>query len=136
MGSSLMATSAIVPYLCASNAEAAVTFYRTVFGAVETDRYQDTPGAPIGHVTLEIYGSSLFLSDEFPEIGVISPTTLGGTPMAVHVTVPDVDSVTQLALKEGATLLREPADQGNGHRNAKFRDPFGHVWMVSAPIGG
>jgi PhnB protein len=124
----------IVPYLCINGAEAAINFYGKVFGAVEKERYQNGPDAPIGHVTLELLDSALYLSDEFPEIGVISPTTLGGTPMAIHVTVPNVDSVFALAIQNGAKVLREPADQGIGFRNAKFLDPFGHAWMVSSPL--
>jgi len=68
--------NAIVPYLCVSRGEDAVTFYTHVFGAEEIDRYQDEPGGRIGHVTLKISGSLLFISDEFPEIGVLSPETL------------------------------------------------------------
>jgi uncharacterized glyoxalase superfamily protein PhnB len=121
----------IVPYLCVRGAEQAVAYYRHVFGAEEIDRYQDEPGGRIGHVTLKINGAALFMSDEHPEIGVISPQTLGGSPVTIHILVDDVDGVTQRATEGGAKLLRAPADQPYGERNSKFTDPFGHEWMVA-----
>ena len=130
-----MLSPTIVPYLCVFSTESAIAFYKSVFGAAELERYQDEPGGRIGHATLELAGGILYLSDEYPEIGVISPTTLGGTPMAVHLTVGNVDSVFELALTHGAEALRAPADQGIGFRNAKFLDPFGHAWMISTPLG-
>jgi len=126
--------NAIVPYLCAKGAEAAIAYYKAVFGATEIDRYQEAPTDPIGHATLTMQGATLFISDEFPEIGVVSPITLGGTPVAIHITVPDVDAVTKHAVELGAKLLREPGDQPFGERVSKFIDPFGHAWMVATPI--
>lgn len=121
----------IVPYLCVKGAEKAIEFYGTVFGAREIERYQDEPGGPIGHVTLDIHGAHLFMADEFPDIGVLSPVTIGGSPVSIHVMVPDVDAATKRAVDLGSKLLREPADQGYGERNSKFTDPFGHMWMVA-----
>jgi PhnB protein len=126
--------SPIVPYLCVTGAEAAIAFYSAVFGAQELDRYQDEPNGPIGHATLEIDGALLFVSDEYPEIGVVSPLTLGGTPVSIHITLPDVDAATKRATDLGAKLLREPADQPFGERIGKFTDPFGHNWMVATII--
>jgi len=126
--------SSIIPYLCVNGAESAIAYYSAVFEAKELDRYQDEPGGPIGHVTLEIYGARLFISDEFPEIGVTSPTTLGGTPVAIHVVVPEVDVTTKRATDLGATLLREPQDQPYGERISKIIDPFGHSWMLATLI--
>lgn len=125
----------LVPYICVDGAEKAIAFYTTVFGAKEVERYQDEPGGRIGHVTLDIDGTPLFMSDEHPEIGVISPTTLGGSAVTLHLLVPDVDAATARAVKLGSKLLREPADQPYGERNSKFVDPFGHVWMIATELG-
>jgi PhnB protein len=128
-----MASQTIVPYLCVDEAEKAISYYQSVFGATELDRYQE-PGEPVGHCTLEIYGNRLFLSDEFPEITVLSPKSLGGSPVMIYVSVPNVDETIARVRGVGGTVDREPADQGSGERNAKFIDPFGHRWMVASPL--
>lgn len=124
----------IIPYLCVGGAERAIEYYREVFGARELDRYQEAPGERVGHATLEVNGSYLFLADAFPEIGVISPTTLGGTAVTIHLMVPDLDATTEKAVTLGAKLVREPKDQPHGQRNSKIIDPFGHSWMLSSAL--
>ena len=42
----------------------------------------------------------------------------------------DVDSLAARGRDAGATILREPADQGHGERQCRFRDPFGHEWLL------
>jgi PhnB protein len=76
------------------------------------------------------------LADEFPEMGFLSPKTLGSTrsPVAIHLYVENVDEVYTRALSAGATSLREPADQFYGERNAQVRDPSGHCWDISTQI--
>jgi uncharacterized glyoxalase superfamily protein PhnB len=125
-------TSPLVPYLAVRGAREAMAFYVDVFGAVETMRYDD--GERIGHAELVIGGARLFLSDEYPEMGVTSPATVGGTTAAMYLEVPDADYSHERAVRYGATSLRPPADQGHGNRTATILDPFGHRWMLSAPI--
>jgi PhnB protein len=73
------------------------------------------------------------LSDEFPELGTLSPKSLGGArpPVIIHLYVEDVDALYQGALQAGAIPIREPADQFYGDRNAQLKDPYGHVWFLS-----
>ena len=126
-------TSALVPYLCVDGADRALAFYAAAFGAVETLRMAE-PGGRIGHAEMTIGSVTIMLSDEYPDIDVVSPTTLGGTPVALHLEVGDVDVVHAQAVAAGATTVREPADQFHGNRNAVIRDPFGHRWMISTPV--
>lgn len=123
----------IVPYLCVSDARRAFEFYQSVFGAKELVCYVEDDGR-IGHLTMEIEGAEIFMSDVHPEIGVISPTTLGGTAVTLHLLVPRVDEVVQLAADHGARITRPPGDQPFGERIAKLTDPFGHDWMVASLI--
>jgi uncharacterized glyoxalase superfamily protein PhnB len=74
------------------------------------------------------------LADEYPEIGVVSPRTLGGTATAIHLAVADVDRTFARAVEAGATSLSEPADQPHGSRHGTLVDPFGHRWMLSQTI--
>ena len=74
------------------------------------------------------------LSDEHPEINVVSPQALGGTPVAIHLYVEDVDAFATQAVAAGAKLDRPVADQFYGDRNATLTDPFGHRWFVSTHV--
>jgi PhnB protein len=74
------------------------------------------------------------VSDAFPDMGIRSPTDIGGTPVTLGVYVNDVDAVFQAALERGATAVRPVADQFYGDRSGQFIDPFGHRWSVSTHI--
>ena len=127
--------SAVTPYLIVSNAAQMIDFYKKAFGAVETMRLEQ-PDGRIGHAELKINGAAIMLADEFPDMGFLSPKTLGGTrsPVLIHLYVENVDEVYKRALSAGATSLREPADQFYGERNAQVRDPSGHCWDISIQI--
>jgi PhnB protein len=74
------------------------------------------------------------LADEFPEFGNVSPATLNGTTVRLHLEVDDVDAVCERAVAAGAVVLIPVADQFYGHRAGRLRDPFGHEWIVSTLI--
>ena len=122
-----------MPYLSVDDANAAITFYKTVFDATERMR-MDAPGGKIGHAELEIGDSVVMLADTNPEVGNQSPTQLGGTPVGMMVYVEDVDATHQRALDNGAKELRKPEDQFYGDRAAQFDDPFGHRWFVASHV--
>ncbi len=122
--------STLHPYLCAHDAAGAIDFYRTVFGATETMRLTD-PSGKIGHAELMIGNATIMLADEHPEFGVFSPRTLGGSPVAIHLEIPDVDAVAEAAVAAGATIVTPVTDQFYGDRSGTIKDPFGHVWMIS-----
>ena len=124
---------ALSVYLCVRGAPAAIAFYREAFGAVETLRMTGDDGR-VGHAELTLEGMTVMLSDEHPEIGVVSPETLGGTPVSLYLHVADVDATYARAVAAGASGERPPADQFHGNRNATLRDPFGHRWMLTQPV--
>lgn len=123
----------IAPYLCVDGAEAAIEFYGTVFGAKERMR-MDGPDGRIGHAELEIGTGIVMLADEFPELGVRGPKSIGGSPVTVNVYVEDVDAVFARALAAGATEERPLENQFYGDRSGGFVDPFGHRWHVATHI--
>ena len=123
----------VTPYLCCRGAAVALDFYAKAFGARELMRHADPKGR-IGHAEFKIGGAIFMLSDEHPEMNVVSPETLGGTPIAMHLYVEDVDAFTARAVAAGATLERPVADQFYGDRNATLKDPFGHRWFVSTHV--
>ncbi len=123
----------VSPYLCVDGAEAAIQFYVDVLGATERMR-MPAPGGKVGHAELQIGDSIIMLSDEFPEMGQTSPTTVGGSPVTISVYVDDVDATFQRAQNAGATVVRPPEDQFYGDRAAQFVDPFGHKWSIATHI--
>jgi uncharacterized glyoxalase superfamily protein PhnB len=126
-------SSMAIPYLCVTDSNAALAFYREAFGAFETMRVVGDDGR-VGHCEFTVGEARFMMADEFPEIGVVSPATLGGTPVAMYLEVVDCDHVHRQAVANGAQSLREPEDQNHGNRTATILDPFGHRWMLSQPI--
>jgi PhnB protein len=118
------------PYLCCRDAARAIEFYRQAFGASELMRMAQ-PDGRIGHAEIRIGEALVMLADEFPEMGVRSPQTIGGSPVSIHVYVEDVDAIATRAVAAGAKLVRPVEDQFFGDRNCTLEDPFGHVWMIS-----
>ena len=121
------------PYLCVSDAAAALDFYSRAFGAREKMRLTD-PSGRIGHAELDFGGMILMLSDAFPEYGIRDAKELGGTPVSIHLHVDDADEVVAQATRAGAKLEREPKDQFYGERSGSVIDPFGHRWLIGHSI--
>jgi PhnB protein len=120
---------AFTPYLTVKNASAAIEFYKAAFGAVEQYRI-DHRGA-VGHAELMVGDALLMLSDEFADMGILGPETLGGSPVCMHLYVDDADAFFDRAVAAGAKVLRPVADQFYGDRGGKLVDPFGHLWWFA-----
>jgi PhnB protein len=123
----------VTPYLTVAGAAAAIEWYQNAFGAIEQFRVADDQGR-IGHAELSIGGARVMLSDEHAELNVVGPATVGGTTVALHLQVADVDAMFARSVAAGATSLGEPADQPHGARHGTLLDPFGHRWMLSQQI--
>ena len=74
------------------------------------------------------------LSDEYPEMGICGPASLGGTSFTIHLHVDDADVLIRRAVESGATLVRPASDQFYGERSGTVRDPFGHEWNIGHEI--
>ncbi|HEV8625020.1 MAG TPA: VOC family protein, partial [Acidimicrobiia bacterium] len=85
------------PYLCVDGADRAIQFYVDVLGATERMR-MDGPDGRIGHAELNLGDSVIMLADEYPDMGFLSPTRIGGTAVTLHAYVEDVDAVFDKAL--------------------------------------
>jgi PhnB protein len=123
----------VTPYLQVDGASAAIDFYTKVFGATERMR-MPSPGGKVGHAELEIGNSLIMLADEFPEMGVLGPKTIGGTPVTISLYVEDVDDVFERAIAEGAVSVRGVENQFYGDRAGQLEDPFGHRWSVATHV--
>ena len=79
---------AITPHIVVRDAERAVAFYREAFAAEELSRIP-TPDGRLMSVQMRIGDGLLHLADEFPELGVLAPPSIGGTPVVLALDVPD-----------------------------------------------
>jgi PhnB protein len=123
----------LTPYICVDGADQAIAFYTSVFGAVERMRMPADDGR-VGHAELLFGDAVLMLSDEYPELDVRAPTSIGGTATTLSIYVDDVDAVVARALAAGARVLRPIQDQFYGDRSGQIRDPFGHRWSIATHI--
>jgi uncharacterized glyoxalase superfamily protein PhnB len=119
----------VYPQLHVRGGAAAIDFYKRVFGAQELLRLT-YPDGRIAHAELKLGTVTVLLADEHPEYGVRSPLAFGGTGSSIHLHVDDVDRLAKRAMEAGATMVREPADEGHGERQCRIRDPFGHEWLL------
>ena len=117
-------------YLCFNDAAGAIEYYKEAFGAEELMRLAE-PSGKIGHAEIKIGETVILMSDEYPDYGAISPQTLGGSHMKLHLSVADVDSFVQKAVSLGANLVRPIEDQSYGDRSGQIADPFGYTWIIS-----
>lgn len=121
------------PHLVCAGAADAITFYKKAFGATEIVRLPG-PDGKLMHASIRVNGSSVMLVDEYPEWGTQSPKTLKGTPVTIHLVVPNVDAFTDQAVAAGATLVMPVADMFWGDRYGMIEDPFGHRWSIATPL--
>ncbi len=120
-------------YLRVNNAAEAIAFYGNVFGATESFRLVE-PSGRVGHAELDLGGTMLMVSDEYPEYGINGPSAGGDVGMALHLHVDNADEVVARALAAGAELVRPLTDQFYGERSGAVRDPFGHEWLIGHEI--
>ncbi|HVK31534.1 MAG TPA: VOC family protein [Burkholderiaceae bacterium] len=122
----------LTPHLVCDDAAAAIDFYKAAFGAVETMRLPG-PNGKLIHAALRIGDSTLMLVDQNPEWGALGPKLLKGSPVTIHLYVPDADATAAQAVKAGATVTMPVADAFWGDRYGQLQDPFGHSWSVATP---
>jgi PhnB protein len=120
----------VTPYLIVSGASDAIAFYKKALGAQEVMRLAD-PGGKVHHAEIKIGDSRIMLADEHPEIQALSPKTVGGSPVSIHLYVEDVDAAVERAVAAGAKLVRPVADQFYGDRVGGIEDPFGYRWFIA-----
>src|SRR5262249_55354563 len=92
------------PYIIVGGAARAIEFYKQAFGATELMRLPDQSGR-IGHAEIRIGNSPIMLADEFPEMGIRGPKSIGGSAVIFLIYVPDVDAAFQRATAAGAKAL-------------------------------
>ena len=126
-------TPRLTPRLIVVGADRAIDFYRSAFGARLIERYADDAGRVV-HAAMAFGDAVVALAEERPDWQNIAPTTLGGSPVVLNLVVADADAVGAALAAAGADTVFPIADQVYGHREGRFRDPFGHLWIVTTVI--
>ena len=131
----------VIPHLVVSDAPTALEFYKRGLGALETSRMTAQDGKRLLHAEMQINGSRVFIRDAFPEhqphhggVRDASPKELGGTPVTLHLEVPDCDEAIRRVAEAGATVSMPPMDAFWGARYGMVVDPFGHSWSFAHPL--
>lgn len=124
---------AMYAYLRVRNSQQALDFYAQVFGATEKFRLTE-PSGRIGHMEIDFNGTTLMVSDEFAEYGMLGPQPGDKSSVSLHLHVDDADAMVQRAVAAGATLEMACTDQFYGERTGVVIDPFGHRWMIGHQI--
>ena len=124
---------AVTPYLIIKGAAQAMDFYTRAFGARERMRLPG-PGDAIMHAEMELGDSVIMLADEFPQMGAVSPQTLGGSSVFLHLYVSDADAMFNQAVAAGAKVAEPMENKFYGDRSGTVLDPFGHRWSVSTHV--
>jgi uncharacterized glyoxalase superfamily protein PhnB len=120
----------LTPHMIVKGAAEAIEFYKRAFGAEEIVRMPG-PGGMVMHSELRIGDSPLMVNDEFPDVGVRGPASIGGSPVTLHLYVEDVDALMERAEKAGAKITMPAQDTFWGDRYGRLEDPFGHQWSLA-----
>jgi len=123
----------ITPHIVVADAAAAADWYTRALGAEERERIE-VPGGKLMQVELRFGDSAVMLADEFPELGVLSPLSIGGTATVLHLSTDDVDSLWQRAVEAGAEVRQPLSDAFWGERYGQITDPFGHRWGLAQHV--
>ncbi len=123
----------VTPHFVVADANEAATWYERAFSAHEQSRVP-LPGGKVMTAALQIGDSTVHLASEFPEAGILSPLSIGGTATVLQINTDDADALWEQAIAAGATVRHELADQFWGERHGQLNDPFGHCWNIAQHI--
>ena len=123
----------VTPHIVVRDAGRAAEWYEQALGAELGNRIP-VPGGRYLQIELIFGDSHVMIADEFPEMGAISPQTLGGTYGALTIATDDVDALWERAVGAGAEVFHPLQDAFWGERHGQIVDPFGHRWGLAQKI--
>jgi PhnB protein len=124
----------VTAHIIVREAGRAAEWYERALGAQLGSRIR-VPDGRYMQIELVFGDSQVMIADEFPEMGAVSPQTLGGTYGALAIAVDgDIDAAWQRALDAGAAEFHPLEDAFWGERHGQITDPFGHRWGLAKKI--
>jgi uncharacterized glyoxalase superfamily protein PhnB len=122
------------PAMVVKDARKVIAFYERAFGAKSAD-VMAGPDGKVMHAEIRFGDSVLMLGEENPAWPQFkSAETMGGSPISMHMYVPDVDATFKQAVAAGAKVEMPVEDAFWGDRYGKVRDPFGYVWGIATRV--
>ena len=121
----------VVAYLQVDGAAKAAEFYQRAFGATEAGRQPLDETGRTMHIHLYVNGSSLMLSDAFPEHGYALERPQG---FELMLQVKNIDAWWDRAIAAGAESIMPVQEMFWGARYGQGRDPFGVRWSFNQPL--
>ncbi|MET9320928.1 VOC family protein [Streptomyces sp. NPDC003038] len=122
----------VIPWMAVTPANEAISFYQDVLGVSERTRIE--AGGKLIHSEQMVGDNVIIISDEIPEMGILSPKTAGGTPVTVWIQVPDSETVFDKAVKAGCKPTFPMTTMPYGDRAGGFTCPYGHNWFIATHI--
>ena len=120
-----------VAYLSIDGAVKAVEFYQKAFaGELAALMPPDDKGRTM-HGHLYLNGSSVMVSDFYPEHGHPVVPVSG---FSIMLKVDDADAWFDRAVAAGCTSLMKPENMFWGDRYGQAKDPFGVIWAFNGPL--
>ena len=120
-------------YLQVDGALKAAEFYQRAFGAEQAFAYPPDEQGRTMHAHLYVNGSSLMLSDSYPEHGHPYEKPQGFT-LQLHPAADEIDAWWQRAVDAGCEVVTPLQVMFWGDRWGQLRDPFGIDWALNAPV--
>lgn len=123
----------ITPHIVVPDAAAGAQWYSRALGAQERSRITLPDGRAMT-LELRLGDSAVMVASEFPDIGVLSPLSIGGTATVLQIYSEDVASLWKRALDAGARELHALGETFWGDLHGQLADPFGHRWNLAERI--
>jgi PhnB protein len=121
------------PRLIVDKVDEAIEFYRQTLDAELIERYALSNGV-IVHAGMRLGRSIFSLAEHVDAWGLLSPSAVGGSPVLLRLDTQAPDAVASRMVQRGATIVIEISDRPYGKREGRVRDPFGHLWVLTATI--
>jgi len=116
------------------NVDSAVAFYQAAFAAELLTRLTGAVDTVAVQATIKIGNSIIALNKEVPELGVLSPASMGFSINQAHLYVDDVDTSWERAVEAGAQVHTPLYDAYWGDRTGMLKDGNGYLWSMASKI--
>jgi catechol 2,3-dioxygenase-like lactoylglutathione lyase family enzyme len=109
-------------------------FYERVFNITAADEGDATVIFRLENLFLRLLTRGEAERETFGQVPLADSDSGAGFQLAIF--VDDTDALCAELAELGVSIAYGPVDRPWGVRNAAFRDPDGHIWVVSADIPG
>ncbi len=121
----------LAPRLVVSDGPAALDFYMRAFATTTSDEMYVDERLVNAHV--QFGPTEMGVTEEDGEHN-LAPSSIGGTPVILSITVLNVDEAAARFVEAGGEVVIPIDDRPYGRRDGRFRDPSGHLWILGQQL--